>query len=276
MAERCSIDAIFEEEASELAKAYADARTEKGSRVNEKRIVAVRQQLEDYCGPRILQRIERLDWEGDDKAMKQAVNFLIAGRLQMVAQWATPQWSLSENAQQTKWITKHCFVTYPSSAPRVGDAIRYAVASGLNDDVQLKAQADDFASPNRVDLVFVELGADLSVLRTEQEFDDYRWAMTEQKGGFSPHVTRQYHDHGLKFLAKAGYQVQPGAAILALAEEYGIVEADRVGNYKLKISIKQKRENKNVVYPGFAQGQSVGERGWRTWSAVSSQVREIA
>lgn len=261
IADRCSIDRVFEEEAGALATRYRTTREEQTLKVNDRKLSAIRRDLDNYGGPRIRQRVEMLNWDGDDAgSLENAIDLLIAGRLQMIAQYATPQWSLSENALRTKHITTHCFITYPSSARRVDRAVRYALSSGLSEGMNLKPQADDYASPTRIDLVFVELGADLEALRTDQEFDDYRWAMTEEKG-FTPHVTRQFHDIGLKYLAKSGYQVRPGAAILALAEEYGIVETDRAGKYKLKIPIKQKRDNKKVIYPAFAQGQMIGDKG---------------
>jgi hypothetical protein len=39
------------------------------------------------------------------------------------------------------------------------------------------------------------------------------------------------------------------------------VESDRVGNYKLKIAIKQRREKNKLVYPSYAPGQPIGDRG---------------
>lgn len=260
IADRFSIDKVLEAEARALANRYRDARQERTARVTNKSFSALRQELETYGGIRILQRLENLPWDEDeDEAIDRAIDLLVAGRIFILSQYATPQWQLADDAKKLRHITSHCFVTYPSSAHRVGAAIRYATTSGLNEGIDLKAQADDYANPNRIDLVFVELGADLDALRTEQEKEDYRWAMLEEKS-FTPHITEQYRQMGLRYLSREGYQTQPGAAILALAEEYGIIEGDR-GIYKLKLPIKAKRDRQKVVYPSFATGQKIGERG---------------
>lgn len=256
----CSIDAVLESRAEHLLDLYRHARHEAGAKMRSRNFATVKSQIEKAAGRNTLELLEQLPWDHPEEDVRErGITLLIAGELNRLIAFATPQWSLTSEVLRTVHVTGHQFLTYPAAARWLPRAIKL-MEQWRGHDVLLKAQESKFGDPMRIDTVFVEVGADVDVLRNESEVEAYRWAMYEERA-FSPHLTRDYHEMGTRYLERSGQRAKQSDVILALAEEYGLVSADKIGHYKLKIEIKQKTDRKTVVYPNYAAGFSVGPRG---------------
>lgn len=256
----CSVDSVLESNALALIDTYYDVRVKAAARMRGKAFQDAKDEIRKAAGEATLDLIEQLDWENDPEgARDKAIELVIAGRLNRYLKFATPQWSLSADAIRTSRVTTHQMLTYPAASTWIPRAIEILKKNNA-DDVVLKPQASQFGDPMRIDIVCIEVGADVDVLRMTSEFEAYKWGMQRERA-FSPHLTQEYHDMGTKYLESTGDRVRQADVLLALSEIYNVVAADRGGNYRLKLPIKQKTQRKQVIYPTYAEGADLGPRG---------------
>ena len=260
---RCRIDVLLETEARSMLEKYYRHVQLDADAVDKRPQQVILQQISDVADPSVLEYIQQLDWKSSkEAAMDTAVNYYIAGKLFKTIMYATPQWAIVPRELERRNLLAFTFVTYNGQASRVAQAVELMQNKlGLiPDNVNVKAQRDDYFDNRRIDIVFIEVGAELGMLEMDQEIPAYRYALHESVA-FSPHITQQYHDLGLKYLQDSGAEAAEGAALIAMAELYGVVEADRTGNFKLAQDVAAKYEDGRVIYKSFETGFSIGPRG---------------
>ncbi len=258
VASQCSIDSVLEARASRLVDEFHAAQHDAGTLMRGRALQDVRTEVKKVAGESALDLIEQLDWTRPESREK-AIELVISGELGRLIRYATPQWSLTADVLRTVHVTAHQFLTYPASARWIPRAINI-MDKNRPDSSLLKAQESRLGDPMRVDMVFIEVGADVEVLRMTSELSAYRWAMLEERA-FSPHLTSEYHEMGLRYLERSGDRVRQSDVVLALSEEFGILSADKVGNYKLKIEIPTRTDKGKVIHGAYGSGFQVGPRG---------------
>jgi hypothetical protein len=256
---RCRIDTLLEEEAKHQLQIYYEESVQAGDAVDPRKKQEIIQRIKDLADPVILEYIQGLDWKRDyKKAMEKAIDYFIAGKLFKVIAFATPQWSVVFQEKEHRELIRITFVTFNPRASRVSKAVEQ-MTTGLNlfgAGVQVKAQADEFVDARRIDIVQVELGGRLKSLAMDQELRPYSNAMLDMPG-FSPHLTQQLHDVGLRFLDESGAKPAEGAIFLALAELYDLV-ASEAGNYRLTKGLEARHSEGKLLHRNFPADYKIG------------------
>lgn len=164
-------------------------------------ITDLRQQFVDY--PEIEQALYR---KKGGKVEGAVMNFIEA-RVRNLAGAAMPLWNPVVDMQQRSLIQRKVFFNFSTQAMHISQALEILEKEGL-----LKAQADEFFSPSRVECVSVALGARLANLARESEIQSYRLAMDGMPeapkeepyhswySAFNPHITRDYQAAGEAWL----------------------------------------------------------------------------
>lgn len=232
---QCRIDLILEREAIQWMNEYFRLVHQEKDAPDSSPRTRFLAALKDQIGGQATDQIQRQDWQNDmETAMQQAIDYYIAGRLHRLIALAATQWSLVSDRDHLAEIVDFSFVMHHGSATRIDRAIQKIEEMGLTDQrSNFRTQQNDLMDPRRVDILKVQLGGSVESLEMLEELDSYQRVMREQRD-FSPHLTEQYLQMGRRWLEQmAGAEQYHGAALLALAVHFGLVQVDSSGNYKI-------------------------------------------
>ncbi|HOU52991.1 MAG TPA: tubulin-like doman-containing protein [Myxococcota bacterium] len=247
---RCRIDLILEQEAIQSLNEYFRLVHQEKDAPDTTPRTRFLSELKDQIGSPATDQIQRQDWQNDlETAMQQAVDYYIAGRLHRLIALAATQWSLVSDRERLAEIVDFSFVMHHGSASRIPQAIQKIEEMGLADQrSNFRTQQNDLMDPRRVDILKVQLGGSVESLEMLEEIDSYRLVMREQPD-FSPHLTEQYLQMGRRWNEQmAGGEQYHGAALLALAVHFGLVQVDSSGNYKIARDFSYRDGDKAIQY----------------------------
>lgn len=260
---RCHIDRVLETEARAALENYfrkvhlgQDMADQSGARE------AV-EDLTRQVGTTAFNHIRQLKWENKQEAMEVGILYYIAARLHQKLRYATTQWFLRPEAQRDGHIIPFAFVTYPSGAMRVHEALAQLVPMGLvANQNRFKSQPEELGDPREITIMTIELGGNLAALSAGSEKEAYAQVMLEWKD-YTPHTTLAYHQVGLRYLQEGERQEERESGssalpVLALAQVYGYVTSDPNGNYKIGRDIPIEYNDGRVVHPQFPAEYPLG------------------
>ena len=274
VAQRCVVNTLLEYEAQIVLDEYFRAVHLGRDDIDDAPKRDIRARLHKLIEVASVERIEGIDWSNKNSAMATATNLYIAGKLKKTIDNATAQWPLKMGLGVAKPLV-FCGVTFNHRATAVGDALaQFSTLQYSTDENQVIAQPSHLFDQRHIDIIRIELGADLTMLDMSEEVEPYRRVLRDATD-FSPHTTSQYEKVGDRLLDKTGVQAGYGGVVIELGKYFGFLE-DRIGNHVLLQGLPGERKGDEVILRSFAVGAKIGSSYEQTADRLDSDDENCA